>query len=287
VVVDESTVSWQHAQVWVEGGAVWIRDLDSRNGTFLGEERLRKAAPLPPGLTVRLGSSFSFVVQGAAPTPSVVARYLVDLKTGLRHPLRGERFRLGRSAQADLRLPDGPEHLATLLLHADGEVSLGLDDEERPLAFGSTWEVGGHPFRLEQGALDHAPTAEWVDFPYPYRLELTPDGPTGPQALLCDLDRDHSRLFTGNNGVLLLVLGSRLAEDRARGLSRDEEGWSNDADVAKGIWGKASREANTLHVQVYRLRGHLKREGFDPWFIEKRQWGIRVRLREVVFRSSG
>ena len=37
---------------------------------------------------------------------------------------------------------------------------------------------------------------------------------------------------------------------------------------------------------IHRLRKAVKDAGFDPWFIEKRQWGVRVRLRRVTVKDA-
>ena len=41
MVLTEETVSWHHAHLWVEGDQVWVRDLNSRNGTYINDERVR------------------------------------------------------------------------------------------------------------------------------------------------------------------------------------------------------------------------------------------------------
>jgi hypothetical protein len=284
-VLPDTTISWHHAQIWVEHGQVWIRDLNSRNGTFVDKERVRTSAQVMAESEIRLGARLTFKIRasGAAPTGYRVLQ-LEDLTDGVRLTMRNERFNIGSGADAHLRLEGAPDRAATLLIHNDGEVWLGTDDDERPLALDETFEVAGRKYRIIAAPRSHAPTVEWGDFPYPFRVEATIDGPTGPQARLVDEERGAEKLLTGNKGVLLYLLAKKLLEDRAAGLGRSEEGWCNDADVARGVWGRASREANTLHVLIYRTRSTLKKAGFDPWFIEKRQWGIRARLREVSIK---
>ncbi|MFN0051442.1 MAG: FHA domain-containing protein [Planctomycetales bacterium] len=58
--VPDITVSRRHAEVTVNGGKVTIRDLDSRNGTFLGNERIGFTA-IGTGQRVRFGR-VSFVL---------------------------------------------------------------------------------------------------------------------------------------------------------------------------------------------------------------------------------
>ena len=42
IVVDEAEVSRQHASIRGEAGGYWIADLESRNGTFVNDERIGK-----------------------------------------------------------------------------------------------------------------------------------------------------------------------------------------------------------------------------------------------------
>ena len=90
--------------------------------------------------------------------------------------------------------------------------------------------------------------------------------------------------LTGNRGVLLFVLARKLARDREAGTVRGEEGWCATEDVLTGVWGRGQKSANHLNVLVHRLRGQLAEEGFDPWFVEKRRGGIRLRVRDVVLK---
>ena len=282
LVLTESTVSWHHAQFWLEGEQVWMRDLGSRNGTFINNEQVQTSQKVYGGTRIRLGSEITLQILGDSrghEEPKIW--FLEDLSKDVRFPVTGERFRIGSGNLCDLRLPDGPERAATLLLHQDGLLELGLEGETTPLEPDTPFEVAGRSFRMTRVASDHAPTAEWGLQPYPYRAEVSIEGPTGPQSLLVDPRNQNEMLLTGNRGVLLYVLAKRLHDDREKGLGPTEEGWCNDQDVAKGIWGRLPKETNALHVLVYRLRKAVEKKGLDPWFIEKRQWGLRVRLSDV------
>jgi len=54
VVLDDHTVSRQHASIRQEGGQFFLRDLSSRNGTLLDGERLSDEALLFPGSTIEI-----------------------------------------------------------------------------------------------------------------------------------------------------------------------------------------------------------------------------------------
>lgn len=70
--VDAPLVSRIHAEVVLEGGRWWLRDLGSTNGTYVEGERVERVA-LAPGLAVRLGQDgpvlrFSVEAEGARPS---------------------------------------------------------------------------------------------------------------------------------------------------------------------------------------------------------------------------
>lgn len=44
-------VSARHARIVREDRTFWLEDLESRNGTYLGEERLLRRVPIGPGAT--------------------------------------------------------------------------------------------------------------------------------------------------------------------------------------------------------------------------------------------
>lgn len=56
VVLSHESVSRRHARMWLDrSGVLWIEDLGSSGGTFVGSERITKAAA-PPGTHVRFGA---------------------------------------------------------------------------------------------------------------------------------------------------------------------------------------------------------------------------------------
>jgi hypothetical protein len=56
VRLDAATVSRRHARIMVTTNGIAIEDLDSKNGTFVANERLTTAAPLADGNAIRFGS---------------------------------------------------------------------------------------------------------------------------------------------------------------------------------------------------------------------------------------
>ncbi|MGE0023036.1 MAG: trypsin-like peptidase domain-containing protein [Hyphomicrobium sp.] len=55
VVLGNESVSRRHARIWIDkAGVLWIEDLGSSGGTYVGSERISKAS-VPPGSQVRFG----------------------------------------------------------------------------------------------------------------------------------------------------------------------------------------------------------------------------------------
>ncbi len=55
VTIDDDTVSRLHARIVVDGDGVRLEDLDSKNGTFLGDTRVKSPLPLSDGDKIRIG----------------------------------------------------------------------------------------------------------------------------------------------------------------------------------------------------------------------------------------
>jgi hypothetical protein len=285
VVVPEQTVSSSHASLWIEAGQVWLKDLGSRNGTFVNDDRVTGATVVYVGDNIRLGPDMELRVHGEAelPTPSL-AMMIQDETSGLQFPLRSERFTIGGADTDHLSIPGAAPQAITVIAYPDGEVYLGDEEgEERPIRVGETFSVGGHELRLMTMAANYSATIEAEPARYPYVLKVTLDGVAGPEATIHDdvNDREH-RVDAENRAVLLYVLGKQWLDDREAGKPRTECGWCSDSDVSVGIWGRrGTADANALHVLTHRLRRELKKAGFDPWFIEKRRRALRIRIKDV------
>jgi hypothetical protein len=282
LVISDETVSSQHATIWLEGGRAWIRDQNSRNGTFLNGERIRGAVEIKDGDRVRLGVNAELMVRGSVIGAARVHMALLveDVDLGVRYPIVGDRFYIGTGAGAHLKLDDSAgEHEAAISLHPDGEIWLATYEQEGAIVADQTFEVGGRRLRVVQQPAAYAPTVEAEASRFPYVLSVTLDGVSGPEAKIEDPREGLEHVIGAENrAILLYVLAKKAVEAKAEG----GDSWCADEDVARGIWGRrGSADANSLHVLVHRLRKELKTAGFDPWFIEKRRKAIRIALRDV------
>jgi pSer/pThr/pTyr-binding forkhead associated (FHA) protein len=57
LVLDDDYSSSRHARLYPENGQWFVEDLGSTNGTFLGQTRVDRPMPVPPGAEVRVGKS--------------------------------------------------------------------------------------------------------------------------------------------------------------------------------------------------------------------------------------
>lgn len=57
LVLDDDYVSTRHARISRRGGAWYLDDLGSTNGTFLGADKVTNPVPAPVGIPIRIGTT--------------------------------------------------------------------------------------------------------------------------------------------------------------------------------------------------------------------------------------
>lgn len=294
LVLADARVSGHHLVIHWDEGRLIVRDLGSRNHTFLNETQISGPTVVSDGDILRLGSSVTLrvrVVSTAAEAwPTRPRVLLTDITTGLAYPLTRDRFRIGARPDADLRLPQGAGLVATIAINDAGEVWVGTDDEEYPVSIGQPFEVGGHRFILRDDRSKDNSTVNESQFTrtsYPYRLRVQLHGLTGPEAHLEDPRSGAIHVIRAENRVVLLyVLGQAALKDRQKGAHDGDRGWCADEEAMMGIWGKRweSMGANNYQVLLCRLRKELNDAGLDGWFIEKRRGYTRLALDSITIQ---
>ncbi len=281
LVFPSERVSWQHAAISIENGVPWVRDLASRNGTFVNGERLAAARVICDGDVLGIGTGVALRVRVYAATAGLVPQALVveDIAAGVRYPLRSERFTIG--ASGDVRTT-GPG--ATLLLTGPDDLWLGVDGEDAPISVDEVFVVDGRSYAVRRADLERSPTLGAAPAQPLYGLVATLNGSSGIEATLVEVETGRShRIEAENRALLLYVLGKKWRGDADAGGAPADWGWLSDEDVATALWGRgqASRDDNGLHVLIHRVRKEVAAAGFDPWFIEKRRRCIRARFSQV------
>jgi hypothetical protein len=242
----DKRVSGEHATVrWT--GTTWeIRDLGSRNGTFVGGVRVGAGE----AAAIRAGTRLSFgdpdprfeVVDAAAPGP--VAR---DLRSGTWVAAEEGMLALPSSERPECVVYGDP---------AGGWFAEG--DDRRSVTDGDVLEVGGVPFALALPEMvDGTATVERA-----MRLET--------MGLRFGVSRDEEHvvltvlhrgqpvpLEPREHGYVLLTLARQRLEDAGEPLA--EQGWIDRDRLLKML----QLDANGLNVAIYRARGQLASIGVD------------------------
>jgi len=273
LALPKSFVSARHAEIrWNDDG--WqVKDLNSRNGTFVNGERLA------PGewRTLKAGDSACFgdvaeelweLTDDGRPAPM-----LVPLEGGSPIAITDSLMALPQDRPEATIWED--EHRAWWIEPMDGAAV--------PLDFGGIVSVSGKRYRFVCD--ESISTTELVKRPLELaggRLELRHSldeeyveaivhAPGGVSVSLGD--RQH-------HSVLLTLARQRLA-DRERGVPEGSSGWL----YIEQLMRRLAVDRNQLNLHVYRLRQQLSRAGFSnaPEVVERRLQTREVRLgfREV------
>jgi hypothetical protein len=264
LVLADPEISWGHAEFWASEGRVYVRDRGSSNGTFVNGWRVRVPLAVAEADEVRLGSRLLLRVEGAegVTTQAGPGWLAEDLEKGVLIPVT--------DAVPGI---DPPDESGTIEFPPGTRV-----------AAGSPFRVEGRAFRLVAASGVPVPTASPSGGGWPYRLAVTLDGATGPEATLEHRTQPRKCKITAENrAVLLYVLARQAIDDRRQSRPADQVGWCDDQDVVSGIWGRegATMDVNGLHVLIHRVRRDIEAAGFDPSFLEKRRRGIRISLVDV------
>jgi len=87
VQIPDPWISSMHAMLERRGDDTWVVDLDSRNGTFLGDERVTEAR-VPYGARIRFGRTEARLESGHTEEPITLEGSSVDTPRGMREPHR-------------------------------------------------------------------------------------------------------------------------------------------------------------------------------------------------------
>lgn len=266
--VDDPRVSSEHASLqWT--GAVWeVRDLGSKNGTFVGERRLPSGerSHLLPGDLLALG----------APRPPAPAFVLADgaaPSASARHARTG----VVRAASGGLiALPDEESPRASLVEEPDGSWAVEAEGVARRAADRETLVVDGEPWILD----------------LPQRTSSTVDGSAGALTLssialrfavsrneervditvVCP-DRDIELPARSHHYLLVTLARARLA---AAASPPADRGWLERDELCRML---ATDELH-LNVEVCRARKQFSALGIEgaASIVDRRMGTGRLRL---------
>ncbi|MCA9568371.1 MAG: FHA domain-containing protein [Myxococcales bacterium] len=243
--LDDRKVSGEHATLAWDGSAWTLRDLGSRNGTFVDGERLDAGASrqLDVGQRLSFGGpegGFLLVDVGA---PAALAESAAGLRV---------------AEDGQLALPDA--HEPEVVVYADGRGGWVLEraGESQPVQDGAVVDVRGMPWTIRVPAhlegtatVDAGPTLDTI------QLEIA-----------VSMDEEHVELTVVHRGrrtplearehgyILLTLARARLADAE---LPLAEQGWLDRDRLLKML----GTDTNALNVGIYRARGQLAAAGVD------------------------
>lgn len=263
-------VSAHHAVLrWADGR--WeLRDLGSRNGTFLDGERLRAGE----GHTVVRGSRIAFgnlleeeweLADADAPLPMAV-----PLDGGDPIPLEGPL----------IALPSPEDPHVTLFRRADRTFGIEfLDAETTSLENLQTFEVGGRLWRFSCPE-DFQTVSLWAS---PDSLQIR----NIELSFVVSMDEEHVRvhlhgagrsidLGSRNHNYLLLTLARSRLKDAEHGVAEGICGWVSQEDLARD----PTMTPPQLNLDIFRIRKHFGRAGVvdSASIIERRPRARQLRI---------
>lgn len=263
--IDSPKVSGHHARLqWIGDG--WeIRDLGSRNGTYVDGRRLEPGGriSIDTGATIALarhGADFELV---DASSPGAVA---IDQQT------RATYF----AERGLLALPGAQNPIATLFMNSDGEWLVENNDASKVVVDGQIIEINGTKYRLELPSLEGetlqsgmgAPTLESIGL----RLAVTPDE---EQVEVTVLVGGHAKRLPERRYHYLLVTLARawIAEE---GITPSMRGWVDREEICRGL----EMDPMKLNVEIYRARKQLAELGVQgaAGLIERRAGTYELRI---------
>ncbi|MED5370597.1 MAG: FHA domain-containing protein [Myxococcota bacterium] len=247
--LEDPRVSGMHAMLAWKGQGWELRDLGSRNGTYVGGRRLESGAR---ELLTR-GAQLAF---GSPESPWV----LVDDRAPVLAASSGELWIEADGELLVLPDPDSPE--VVLYLDDDGRPCLEREMEVRPLQVGEVVEAGGRSWRIHlPGAVVRTDTVVQSTQIHFAELSITFLVSQDEEHVALELrDRrgNHRKLSHRAQHYLLLTLARARAEDaQDPTLSEGERGWRYRDDLVRGL----RIPDNQFNVAVFRARQHLKRAG--------------------------
>ncbi|MCO4772021.1 MAG: FHA domain-containing protein [Deltaproteobacteria bacterium] len=271
IVVRDPAVSGEHA-VFTWTGRVWeLRDLGSRNGTWVDDRQLGPGERLP----LELGNQIAFgdrkkrweLLSAAPPTVAGWTDGLV---------VEGE----GRL----LALPSEEDPQVVVELDPVRGWQMIREGESSPVRHGEMVTIGRTEFTISiPAALAPVPmTAELQEISITenttrrMKLDFGVSADEEYIELTADVGGTSRRLAPRVHHYLLLVLARRRLADAAEGVAESEQGWVYTNDLRKGL----RITANQYYVMTHRLRREVEDLGVvdASRLVEKRTTSRQVRI---------
>jgi hypothetical protein len=266
--IEEKYVSTEHASIRWNGQAWLLKDLGSRNKTYVDGAVVPSSSPFPltPGATLAFGLKEDTWRLEDSSGPEAVAV-----------PLDGGKPVV--AVNALLPVPSPVEPSAMVYRGADGSWKVDEDGEIRDVEDGSVFEVAGRTFRLSlpSAVLPTVPVGSLK----PLRitdldLEFSVSSDEEHVEIIASCHEQVLRLAARTHNYLLLELARRRGVDAGARLPDTSCGWVYQDELCERLRVDAAR----LNVDVYRIRKQFAGlEVLDPAnIIERRARTKQLRL---------
>lgn len=242
VRLDAPRASAEHARVHYRDGGWTVRDLGSRNGTYVNDERIAPggARTLAAGDTLVFGAPAEVWTLVDASPPEPMARRL-----------RTDALLAGDGGLLALPSPDQPH---ACVVAGDGGVwSLEIEGRTREARDGEIIEAGGEPFVLHLpvplAATAEAPDAGARVEHTELRFRVSHDEESVELAVAT---RGEVRVLPprSHHYTLLTLARARLRDRDAGALVAPQRGWLFVDDLCRML----STDETKLNVEIYRVR---------------------------------
>jgi FHA domain len=270
----EPEASAEHARLSFADGAWSVRDLGSRNGTWVNGARLDAGAtrPLAAGDLLAFGNAAAVWTLADASPPVAMARRL--------QPQGGPGGMLAAEGGM-LALPSADAPLVCIFESRGGAWVAEVEGASRPAQDGEVLHVAGEVFMIHLpvaraatvDAADARPALDEVDLSLRVSLdeehvEVTVLG-LGPGGARVLPPRAH-------HYTLLTLARARVRDRAAPGLAESQHGWVFVDDLCRAL----SMEEGRLNVEIYRIRQDFSALGLHEatGVIERRRGSRQLRL---------
>lgn len=242
--VNAGYVSAQHASLRWTGGRWILRDLGSRNGTFLNGDRLNmgEERPVKAGMRVSLGKpsegGWELIDDSS---PQVMA---VPVEGGEPVLLAGELLAVPSSEDPQVTIYRGSE--SPWMLERADDATTAITNHQTFTAGARTWRFSC-PEGIYQTALATSPNDLEVRH---LQLSFSVSRDEEHVSLRMTCGGRSFDLGARSHNYLLLTLARRRLEDSAEGHPETSCGWVYQEDLAAGLDAGTSQ----VNLEVYRLR---------------------------------